>query len=236
MCSAQADNLAEAFRAIESRLGYSFEDKQLLLRALTHRSFAASNNERLEFLGDAVLDTVIAQHLYFLDQSAEEGRLSRSRAALVNGRRLAELACELSLQDALRLGKGEGANVAVKPSILEGAFEALVGAVFLDSNYDNCYKVFSQFFDTSIDFEEVARGEAKDSKTRLQEWVQAKSAKLPRYKLLNAEGPDHAKKFLVRVDIDSPELSAQGAGTSRKLAEQDAATSLLRQLEERNCF
>lgn len=218
------------FQQIEKALRYDFHDAALLRRALTHRSFGTPNNERLEFLGDAVLDTITAHLLYVADDAASEGALSRSRASLVNGKQLAALACDIGLQNALLLGQGEKSHT-IKSSILEDAFEAVVGAVFLDAGYDRCRAVFVELLQPLV---AAASGdnELKDYKTRLQELMQSSGEKLPKYKLLETHGPDHAKHFIVSVQVGNPERSASGNGPSRKSAEQDAAMQLLQVLED----
>ena len=176
---------------LQNTLEHEFVRKDLLRQALTHRSHGANNNERLEFLGDAVLDTIVAQLLFAHDDKAREGELTSRRASLVNGKNLSELARQLGIADALLLGRGE-ANGEVKESILEDAFEALVGAVFLDAGYQVCFDVFSRFLLPIIESPEFGSA-VKDSKTQLQELMQAGAKPLPSYRLLGATGPDHAR-------------------------------------------
>lgn len=224
-----AIEISAAELALQDTLGYVFQKNVLLRQALTHRSFSADNNERLEFLGDAVLDTIVAQLLYTEDLEASEGHLTSRRAFLVNGRNLAQLAQRLSVTDALFLGRGEQTG-DVKASILEDAFEALVGAVFLDAGYEVCFDVFSRLLRPIIDRPNFGSA-VKDSKTQLQEIMQASAKPLPNYQLVKASGPDHARIFEVSVEVSEPDCVFTGSGKSRKLAEQDAASQLLAFIE-----
>ena len=181
------------------------------------------------FWGFGVLDTIVAQLLFAHDIKAREGELTSRRASLVNGKNLSELAGQLGVADALLLGRGE-ANGEVKESILEDAFEALVGAVFLDAGYDVCFDVFSRFLLPIIESPEFSSA-VKDSKTQLQELMQAGAKPLPSYRLLGATGPDHARIFEVSVEISEPSCVFTGEGKSRKLAEQDAASQLLQHIQ-----
>ena len=219
---------------LEERLGYSFSDRGLLLQALIHSSWAAENNlpavknnERLEFLGDAVLDLAIGAALYARFAEMREGDLSRLRAGLVNAAHLALMAGELSLGDALFLGKGEDSSQGrLKSSILACAYEAVVGAIFLDGGYGAAVSFVEKHFASYLDTgkEAMLRGDAKSS---LQERSQERFNATPVYQLEKEEGPDHAKFFTVSVRLGDQVL-ATGSGSSKKEAEQQAAAAALR--------
>ncbi|MGO4700154.1 ribonuclease III [Dyella sp. 2RAB6] len=214
-----------------AKLTYRFRDPALAQLALTHRSAGKPNNERLEFLGDALLGVVVAELLYEAHPNASEGELSRLRAQLVNGQALALIARELELGDALKLGSGELKSGGYRrDSILADAFEALVAAVYLDSDFAQCREVVRGVFAERI--AAIPRS-SKDAKTRLQEWLQARGWPLPQYELTDSYGEDHAKTFDVSCVIAEPmPLSAEGRGGSRRAAEQDAAEAVLSQLQE----
>ncbi|TBR39662.1 MULTISPECIES: ribonuclease III [Dyella] len=214
-----------------AKLTYRFRDPALAQLALTHRSAGKPNNERLEFLGDALLGVIVAEMLYDAHPNASEGELSRLRAQLVNGQALAVVARELELGDDLKLGSGELKSGGFRrDSILADAFEAMVAAVYQDSDFDACRNWVRELFDERI--AAIPRS-SKDAKTRLQEWLQAKGWPLPQYELKDSHGEDHAKTFDVTCAIEEPQaLVAEGRGGSRRAAEQDAAESVLRQLQE----
>ena len=215
---------------LQRNIAYQFKDSNLLRLALTHRSFGKPNNERLEFLGDAVLGAIVADALYKQNAIAQEGELTQHRSSLVNGKNLAAIARRLQLDEVLLLGQGEKRD-QLSDAILEDALEALVGAVFIDSSFDTATKAFAPIVQRQLaDITSV--GSTKDSKTRLQELMQAKKAALPRYRLEYTEGPDHDRRFVVRVHISAPQLDAVGEGSSRKNAEQQAANKLLNMLEQ----
>lgn len=221
----------ELLNSLQQAIGYQFKDTGLLQLALTHRSYGKPNNERLEFLGDSILGALVTELLYKEDDQAQEGELTQRRASLVNGKHLAKLARSFELENVLLLGLGENRkNIGF--AILEDAFEALIGAVFVDSNYDQCRKTFRPLLERELD--SLSQGAGKDSKTALQELMQAKKVDLPRYKLVHSEGPDHAKHFVVEVEISSPSLTATGEGSSRKNAEQAAASNILKLLDTVN--
>ncbi len=213
------------------KLTYRFNDPALAQLALTHRSIGRPNNERLEFLGDALLGAIIAEMLYEAHPRSNEGELSRLRAQLVNGQALAVLARELELGDELKLGPGELKSGGFRrDSILADAFEALVAAVYLDGGFDACRQSVRELFGERI---VAMRRSSKDAKTRLQEHLQAGGWPLPQYELVASHGEDHAKTFDVRCSISEPlALAAAASGGSRRTAEQDAAESVLSQLLE----
>ncbi len=213
-------------------IDYRFTDQQLLEVALTHRSRGALNYERLEFLGDSVLNLVISSRLFELKPDAQEGDLSRMRARLVRGESLTDIASGLGLGKQLKLGEGERkSGGSRRASILADAFEALLGAIFLDSDYASCRHVILDLFDPLI---EKLPGieELKDAKTRLQEWLQGRGSPLPEYTLLREKGADHVKKFYVQCTITDDGSMVEASGSSRRRAEQAAAAKMLELLQE----
>ncbi len=211
-------------------IDYRFEDPQLLRAALTHRSVGAANYERLEFLGDSVLNLVVSMRLYELCPAASEGDLSRMRARLVRGATLSEVATSLGLGQQLSLGEGELKSGGFRrASILADAFEALLGAIFIDGGYAACRDVVLRLFDPLIAGLPAAE-DLKDAKTRLQEWLQARGRSLPEYALLREEGADHAKKFHVACRLPDADTTVTADGRSRRKAEQAAAGLLLDEL------
>jgi ribonuclease-3 len=212
-------------------IDYRFNDPHLLREALTHRSLGAANNERLEFLGDGVLNLVIAMRLYELRPEAREGDLSRMRARLVRGSTLTEVATSMDLGQAIKLGEGELKSGGFRrASILADAFEALLGAIFIDGGYEACREVVLSLFDPLIDRLPDAE-DLKDPKTRLQEWLQARGRALPQYVLVDEEGADHAKKFHVSCRLTDDGTEVEECGRSRRKAEQAAASRILELLQ-----
>ena len=214
-------------------LNYRFRDPDLAALALTHRSVGKPNNERLEFLGDALLGAFVAEMLYQAHPKASEGELSRLRAQLVNGQALAAIARELELGDALKLGPGELKSGGFRrDSILADAFEASLAAVFLDGGLDACRQVVRELFAERIG---ALQRSSKDAKTRLQEWLQGHGHALPQYELIDSHGEDHARIFDVRCSVTQPQpFSAEASGSSRRQAEQDAADAVLVHLVEQS--
>jgi ribonuclease-3 len=212
-------------------IDYRFNDPQLLREALTHRSLGSSNNERLEFLGDSVLNLVIAMRLYELRPAAREGDLSRMRARLVRGSTLTEVATSIDLGQAIKLGEGELKSGGFRrASILADAFEALLGAIFIDGGYEACREIVLRLFDSLIDGLPDAE-DLKDPKTRLQEWLQARGRALPQYSMVGEEGADHAKKFHVSCRLTDDGTVVEESGRSRRKAEQAAASRILELLQ-----
>lgn len=221
---------------LQQLIGYSFKDSGLLLQALTHTSYGHENfpkkplalrdNERLEFLGDAILDVIVSDILLETFPNANEGQLSKMRAAAVNERTLADVAKKILLNECVRLGKGEsqsgGAN---KPSILSSTFEALIAAIYLDGGFNAVYPVVRHLF-AHIFTEHQEYLVSSDHKTLLQELVQAKHKVTPTYHLLDSSGPDHAKIFEVEVRMNGTRL-ATASGSSKKEAEQNAARAAI---------
>jgi ribonuclease-3 len=209
--------------ALEERLGYTFVQHTLLEQAVTHRSHGAIHNERLEFLGDAVLNCAIAQILFQKYLRLDEGDLSRLRANLVKQQSLADIAERLVLSDFMRLGEGEMKSGGFRrPSILADTMEAIFGAIFLDSGFDAAKSVIGKLFDPvlkSVDPKTLG----KDSKTLLQEYLQGKRIALPVYTVVETRGAAHNQEFEVECAIPKLEISVHGTGRSRRAAEQSAA-------------
>lgn len=210
--------------------GHVFRDAALLKQALTHRSAGAPHNERLEFLGDALVGLFVAEALYARWPKADEGALTRARSELVRESSLAAIARGMDLGGALILGPGEMKSGGHRrDSILSDALEALVGAIYLDAGYEACRLAVMPWFAAAI--EELPAGKVeKDAKTRLQEWLQARQRGLPVYEAVSESGDDHAKVFRVRCRLTDAELSAEGEGGSRRAAEQAAAEGVLQAL------
>jgi ribonuclease-3 len=215
---------------LEQALGYHFGDRALLELALTHRSAGGRNNERLEFLGDSILNHVIAEALYLRFPKAREGQLSRMRASLVKGETLAAVSRELELGQYLQLGSGErksGGNR--RASILADTLEALIGAILLEAGVDQCRNCVNALFATRLDqlSEQDLR---KDAKTRLQEYLQGRGKPLPAYELRDVTGEAHKQTFRVACTLELPAMTVEGTGNSRRKAEQIAAAAALEEL------
>lgn len=213
------------------RIGHSFRDPGLLEQALKHRSAGAPHNERLEFLGDSIVNLMVAEALYLRWPKADEGALTRARASLVCEGALAVIARTLELGERLTLGPGElksGGNR--RDSILADALEAVVAAIYLDVGFEGCRARVLPWFETAMAAVPVGKPE-KDPKTRLQEWLQARQKTLPLYELISESGDDHAKQFRVRCGVADPAVTTEGEGTSRRLAEQQAAAAALELLD-----
>jgi ribonuclease-3 len=211
-------------------IAYRFDNTDLLHQALTHRSLGSCNYERLEFLGDSILNMVVSTRLFELYPQASEGDLSRMRARIVRGRTLSEIALGINLGHQVKLGGGEmKAGGFRRSSILADALEALLGAIYLDGGYPACRDVIIALCDPLIKNLPPAE-DLKDAKTRLQEWLQARGRPLPVYELEREEGADHAKNFHVRCFLADDRFAVTAAGNSRRKAEQAAAGDLLAQL------
>lgn len=216
-----------AGRWLQERLGCTFADAGLLHRALTHRSFGPDNNERLEYLGDAVLSFVVAEMLFHDFPGASEGELSRYRASLVSGEALAALAAEIGLGEQLRLGDGEVKSGGQRrATILADGLEAVFGAIYLDRGLDAARTVAGRLFRQLLAALPDA-SELKDPKTRLQEWLQGRAFSLPAYTVLEVSGEPHDQRFRVRCDVTELAIAAEADGSSRRRAEQDAAQKIL---------
>ena len=211
--------------------GYRFTSPGLLTQALTHRSAGAPHNERLEFLGDGIVNLLVAEVLYQRWPRADEGALTRARAELVREASLATIARTLALGARLIMGPGEMKSGGHRrDSILADALEAVVAAIYIDAGFDGCRAVVLPWFEVALAALPVGKP-GKDPKTRLQEWVQGRQRPLPSYELVLEIGDDHDKSFRVSCTIGEPPLAAEGEGTSRRAAEQAAAAAVLEQLE-----
>ena len=212
--------------------GHVFHDAALLAQALTHRSAGSPHNERLEFLGDALVNQFVAEALYLHWPKADEGALTRARAELVRESALAGLARELRLGERLVLGPGEMKTGGHRrDSILADALEALVAAIHLDAGFETCRAVVLPWFTPLIDALPPPNKVGKDAKTRLQEWLQARGKALPVYAVLEEGGEDHARIFRVGCTLAEPSLASEGEGGSRRAAEQAAAGAMLELLD-----
>ncbi|MEQ5836972.1 ribonuclease III [Marinobacter sp. R17] len=219
---------------LQKRLGYQFRDPELLTLALTHRSHGNQNNERLEFLGDSIVNMVIAEHLYRHFENAREGQLSRLRARMVKGVTLAEIGREFSLGDYLRMGSGELKSGGFRrDSILADAVESVIGAMYLDSDFHTCRARVLDWFNERLERLDL-QDTQKDPKTRLQEYLQSRQYPLPRYDVISIEGEAHAQTFHVECALPSLDRKTTGVGGSRRVAEQQAARNALKSLGVEN--
>lgn len=216
---------------LSTRLGYEFRDRELMERALTHRSASRKNNERLEFLGDALIGFVVAEALYQRFPDAKEGELTRLRARLVKRHTLAHIARDIELGAHLRLGGGElKTGGRDRDSILADAFEALIGALYLDGGMRACRDCVLALLESLI--ERLPRQDtSKDPKTQLQEWLQARKLPLPEYVVLRTVGADHKRFFTVECRLTGWPEAAVGTAGNRQLAEQEAARKALEHLQ-----
>jgi ribonuclease-3 len=221
-----------AISKLTERLGYQFKTPALLVQALTHRSFAANNNERLEFLGDSALNFIVAHQLFQRFSKLPEGDLSRLRAQLVKESTLSEIALSLELGDALKLGEGELKSAGWRrPSILADALEAIIGAVYLDGGFAAVESLILKLYQdklAQIDPKLID----KDPKSQLQEYLQGKKIDLPDYKVVSINGEAHAQIFKIECVIEKCAISTLGEGTSRRIAEQQAAQLALEKIKD----
>ena len=216
-----------ALQALQRRLGWQFGNPSLLQRALTHRSFGAEHNERLEFLGDAVLNLAVSGLLYQRFSGSDEGDLTRVRAHLVREDSLHRAALALGLPEVLRMSEGEArGGGALRPSILADAVEALIGAVYLDGGFGPAAALVDKLFGEIIQSSDVEAW-TKDAKTELQEWLQARRFAVPSYRIVATRGEKHAQTFDVECAVPALGLAERGEGRSRRAAEQEAARRLL---------
>ncbi len=220
-------SLSPQLQSLQKRLQHEFSSPRLLLQALTHRSFSADHNERLEFLGDSVLNLAVAGLLYERLSDLPEGDLSRVRANLVKQDTLHKLAVELGLPELLKLGEGEARSGGQKrPSILADALEAVLGAVYLDAGFDIASQLVRRLFqDVEINAQMQAIG--KDPKTELQEWLQGRKMHLPIYRVVGTQGAAHKQTFDVECEIAEYRRAERGIGGSRRAGEQAAAAAML---------
>lgn len=218
------------FNQVSKKIGYTFKDKSLLLRALTHRSAGSDHNERLEYLGDSILGFIIAKALYLKFPEQPEGKLTRMRSTLVKGETLAKMAREMELGDVLQLGPGElKSGGFARDSILADAVEALIGAVYLETNMEECEALILKWFHSKLEKLDPDY-HPKDAKTRLQEHLQGKHLPLPEYEVKNIKGKSHNQKFFVTCNVTLIDGVVEGEGNSRRKAEQAAASNVLRKL------
>ena len=217
--------------SLQSRLQHQFSDPSLLQRAVTHRSFSAEHNERLEFLGDSVLNLAVSTRLYRRLQAQSEGDLSRVRANLVKEGTLHQLAKDLRLDQVLHLGEGEARSGGhQRPSILADALEAVIGAVYLDAGYAVAEALVLRLYE-AVEINPQMQAAAKDSKTALQEWLQGRKMQLPQYRVVGTAGVAHRQTFEVECAIAELALAQRGLGASRRAAEQSAAAAMLATLK-----
>jgi ribonuclease III len=224
--------LSDLYLKLCRKIGYFFADLGLLELALTHRSYGGKNNERLEFLGDSILNYVIAEDLFHRFPKAKEGELSRLRASLVKGDTLAELAREFKLGDYLKLGAGELKSGGFRrDSILADAVEGIIGGMYLDAGMDVCREHILKWYKDRLDATSL-KIVTKDAKTRLQEYLQARRYALPQYEVVQIVGEPHDQTFFVHCTIEIIPEAIEGKGNSRRIAEQKAATKALNILEQ----
>jgi len=217
----------------EQTLGHRFSDPELLRTALTHRSQSAKNNERLEFLGDSLLNCIIADELFRRFPQLAEGELSRLRAVMVRQQTLFERADALQVGERLQLGEGElRSGGKQRPSILADALEAIIGAVYLDGGFDSARRVVLRIFESALaDANPTVL--SKDAKTQLQELLQGRRIGLPRYTIVATEGEAHRQRFRVECSVEQLDIRTLGEGASRRAAEQHAAELALQQVPQR---
>ncbi len=218
--------------SLEKQLGYTFKNKQLLIEALTHKSYKQPyDNERLEFLGDAVLDLIVGEYLYKNFPTSDEGKLSKIRASLVNENGFNKLANVLGLGEHIFLSNAEENNEGrTKPSLLSNAFEALMGAIYLEAGLHKVQEIMISLLEEN--YEEISLDSLfRDYKTTLQELTQARFSETPEYRLVGSSGPDHKKEFEVAVIIEGKEY-ARALGKSKKAAQQEAAFTAIEILQK----
>ena len=223
----------EGLIALQQRLQHTFSNPALLAQALTHRSFSADHNERLEFLGDSVLSLAVSDLLFQRLSALPEGDLSRVRANLVKQETLHQLAVDLGLPDVIRLGEGEVRSGGQKrPSILADALEAVIGAVYLDAGFMVAQALVQRLF-KAVEINPTMDAIGKDPKTELQEWLQGRKMKLPLYRVVGTQGAAHKQTFDVECEIIELNLAERGMGGSRRAGEQAAAAAMLQTLESK---
>lgn len=221
-------------RSVGRPVAHAFADRALLTQALTHRSAGAPHNERLEFLGDALVNLFIAEALFARWPQADEGALTRARAELVRESALAPISRDLDLGAQLTLGPGEMKSGGHRrDSILADALEALVAAIYLDAGFETCRSTVLPWFEAAMAALPPPHKVGKDAKTRLQEWLQGRQKPLPVYALLSETGEEHAKTFRVSCTLAEPAIATEGEGSSRRAAEQVAAEAALARIASR---
>lgn len=226
-------SVTDGLLALQDRLQHTFSDPRLLERALTHRSFSSDHNERLEFLGDSVLNLAVAHLLYERLSALPEGDLSRIRANLVKQDTLHQLAVGLALPEEMKLGEGEVRSGGHKrPSILADALEAVIGAVYLDAGYPAAQALVQRLFQ-DVAINPQMQASAKDAKTELQEWLQGRKMRLPLYRVVATLGVAHKQTFDVECEVAELGLTERGIGGSRRAGEQAAAAAMLQTIKTR---
>ena len=219
--------LSPNLQSLQKRLQHEFTNPSLLAQALTHRSFSSDHNERIEFLGDSVLNLAVAGLLYERLSDLPEGDLSRVRANFVKQETLHQIAISLGLPDVLRLGEGEARSGGQRrPSILADALEAVIGAVYLDAGYDSAATLVRRLFE-NVEINAQMQAIGKDPKTELQEWLQGRKMNLPIYRVVGTQGAAHKQIFDVECEIAEYRRAERGIGGSRRAGEQAAATAML---------
>ncbi len=224
--------MSKDIEVLEDVLGYRFKDKKLLVEALTHKSFKQSyDNERLEFLGDAVLDLIVGEYLFFKFKNSDEGKLSKIRASLVNEDGFDKLARSINLGDYIYLSNAEENNGGRdKPSLLSNAFEAVIGAIYLEAGLQTVKEIAIKLLEKN--YQDISLDSLfRDFKTTLQELTQARFGLTPEYKVIASRGPDHKKEFEIAVIIEDKEY-ARAVGKSKKIAQQEAAKQALELLKK----
>lgn len=217
---------------LSRRINYKFTRQEFLEQALTHRSASKKNNERLEFLGDSILSLVITGYLFNEVENAQEGELSRLRASLVKGEKLAELARKINLGDYMVLGTGELKSGGFRrSSILADALEAVMGAVYLDSDFERCRKVILALYEDEL-INLSSSTSSKDNKTQLQEYLQSRQLSLPKYRVVEVTGNPHDQTFIVECAATGLDMVVTGTGSSRRRAEQHAASRILEKIKD----
>lgn len=228
--------MAEGLAKLQATIGYKFADARLLERSLTHRSFSADHNERLEFLGDAVLNAAVGHLLYITLAEHAEGDMSRVRANLVRQETLHQLALGLGLSPMLRLGEGETrSGGAQRASILADALEAVIGAVYIDAGeqgFNTASALVRRLF-ADVEFTPSMPALTKDAKTQLQEWLQARKLPVPTYRVMQTIGAAHRQTFEVACEVPAYNLLEAATGQSRRAAEQNAAELMMRRVKSR---
>lgn len=226
--NARSPTLSPALLGLQQRLGHTFADPALLVRAVTHKSFGSDHYERLEFLGDAVLDLGVSTLLYARFERGAEGDLTRVRAHLVRQDMLHRLAVKFGLPSVLRLSEGEAkGGGAQRPSILADALEAIIGAVYLDAGFEAARDLVLRLFEPVLAESSSLEGWSKDAKTALQEWLQARKMPVPTYRIEGTRGKAHEQVFIVACELPDLGISVTGEGTSRRAAEQTAAQAAM---------
>lgn len=222
--------MSDSLKALQARIGCEFANPTLLVRALTHKSFGSDHYERLEFLGDSVLNLGVSDLLYARFDRCDEGELTRVRAHLVRQDMLHKLAVSLGLPAVLRLSEGEAkGGGAQRPSILADALEAVIGAVYLDAGFESALQLVNRLFEPVV-AQTTLEGWSKDAKTALQEWLQGRKMAVPTYRIAETRGKAHEQVFVVACDVQMLPDSVLGEGLSRRAAEQAAAKCALEQL------